>query len=107
MFSYPTDNTTIFIYILFNSVDMNTTGGFSLELGLKDVSLVSQAAREVDTPMPFLSVLVDRFVSAKARGRGNFDWSAIGLSVGEDAGIDVKADVDRNRKAVENGDMYK
>lgn len=36
-------------------------GGFSLALGLKDVSLVSQAARETDTPMPFLSVLLDRF----------------------------------------------
>jgi 3-hydroxyisobutyrate dehydrogenase-like beta-hydroxyacid dehydrogenase len=35
-------------------------GGFSLALGLKDVSLVSQAARETDTPMPFLSVLLDR-----------------------------------------------
>jgi hypothetical protein len=37
-------------------------GGFSLALGLKDVSLVSQAARETDTPMPFLSVLLDRCV---------------------------------------------
>ena len=84
-----------------------SSGGFSLELGLKDVTLVSQAAREVDTPMPFLSVLLDRFVSAKARGRGNFDWSAAGLSVAEDAGIDVSDDVKRNRKAVREGDVYK
>jgi 3-hydroxyisobutyrate dehydrogenase-like beta-hydroxyacid dehydrogenase len=61
-------------------------GGFSLELGLKDVSLVSQAARECNTPMPFLSVLLDRFVSAKARGRGGMDWSAIGMCVSENAG---------------------
>lgn len=39
---------------------MVCAGGFSLALGLKDVSLVSQAARETDTPMPFLSVLLDR-----------------------------------------------
>ena len=45
-------------------------GGFSLELGLKDMTLVSQAAREVDAPMPFLSTLLDRYVSSKARGRG-------------------------------------
>jgi len=42
---------------------LHRTGGFSLALGLKDVSLVSQAARETDTPMPFLSVLLDRYVS--------------------------------------------
>ena len=35
-------------------------GGFSLELGLKDVTLVSKAAREADVPMPFLSTLLDR-----------------------------------------------
>lgn len=82
-------------------------GGFSLELGLKDVSLVNQAARESNTPMPFLSVLLDRFVSAKARGRAGMDWSAIGMSVSEDAGIDMKKDIDRNQKAVDAGDVYK
>jgi 3-hydroxyisobutyrate dehydrogenase-like beta-hydroxyacid dehydrogenase len=82
-------------------------GGFSLELGLKDVSLVNQAARDCNTPMPFLSVLLDRFVSAKARGRGGMDWSAIGMCVSENAGIDMKADVDRNQKAVDTGDVYK
>lgn len=53
-------------------------GGFSLELGYKDVSLVQQAAKEVAVPMPYLSVLVDRFLSASAKDRGSFDWSAIG-----------------------------
>lgn len=81
-------------------------GGFSLELGLKDVTLVSQAAREANVPMPFLSVLLDRFVAAKAKGRSNFDWSAIGLSVAEDAGIDVKKDIDRNIKDIAEGRTY-
>lgn len=81
-------------------------GGFSLELGLKDVSLVSQAAREGNVPMPFLSTLLDRYVSAKARGRADFDWSAIGLSVAEDAGIDVSADERRNRKDIDEGNTY-
>lgn len=35
-------------------------GGFSLELGYKDVSLVNKAARESLVPMPVLSTLVDR-----------------------------------------------
>jgi 3-hydroxyisobutyrate dehydrogenase-like beta-hydroxyacid dehydrogenase len=73
-------------------------GGFSLTLGAKDVALVSQAARDSDVPMPFLSILNDRFTSSKARGRGEFDWSAIGLSVAEDAGVDVSNDVKRNIK---------
>lgn len=81
-------------------------GGFSLELGLKDVTLVSQAAREVNVPMPFLSVVQDRYVSAKARGRSDFDWSAIGMSIAEDAGIDVTADVARNRQDIDDGNTY-
>eukprot|EP00606_Chrysophyceae_sp_TOSAG23-5_P000702 GSChrysophyteH2.ASY1.ANO1.1192.1 assembled CDS len=81
-------------------------GGFSLELGLKDCTLVNAAAREVDVPMPFLSVLLDRYTSAKAKGRADFDWSAIGLSVAEDAGIDVSADVERTRKDVDSGNLY-
>jgi 3-hydroxyisobutyrate dehydrogenase-like beta-hydroxyacid dehydrogenase len=36
-------------------------GGFSLELGYKDVTLVNKAARDVNVPMPFLSTLVDRY----------------------------------------------
>lgn len=81
-------------------------GGFGLTLGLKDVSLVNQTARLVDAPMPFLSVLVDRFTSAKAKGRGDFDWSAIGLNIAEDAGLDVREDVKRNEDAVKNNNMY-
>jgi 3-hydroxyisobutyrate dehydrogenase-like beta-hydroxyacid dehydrogenase len=81
-------------------------GGFSLELGFKDVKLVHETAQQADVPMPFCSTLVDRFTSAKARGRGDFDWSAIGLSVAEDAGIDVRVDVKRNREQVDKGETY-
>jgi len=81
-------------------------GGFSLELGLKDCTLVKQAATEVDVPMPFLSVLLDRYTSAKAKGRKDFDWSAIGLSVAEDAGIDVSKDVARTEKDIKEGNLY-
>ena len=81
-------------------------GGFSLNLGLKDVSLVQSAAKEADVPMPFLSTLVDRFTSSKARGRGDFDWSAIGLAVAEDAGISVAKDVARTRQEVKERKFY-
>jgi hypothetical protein len=77
-----------------------------LELGLKDVTLVSQAAREGGVPMPFLSVLVDRFTSSKAKGRADFDWSAIGLSVSEDAGINVNKEINQNKKDIKEGNTY-
>lgn len=73
---------------------------------MKDVTLVSQAAREGGVPMPFLSILVDRFTSAKAKGRANFDWSAIGLSVAEDAGINVLNEIKRNKKDIKDGNTY-
>lgn len=47
-----------------------------------------------------------RYTSSKAKGRADFDWSAIGLSVAEDAGIDVSADVKRNREDVDKGNTY-
>jgi hypothetical protein len=57
-------------------------------------------------PMPFLSVLLDRYTSAKAKGRHEFDWSAIGLNAAEDAGIDVSSDIQRNKTAIEKGETY-
>src|SRR5271170_879411 len=51
--------------------------GFRLPLGLKDIDLVLQTAREANVPMPTASLLRDRFVSAIAKGRSDLDWSAI------------------------------
>ena len=47
-------------------------------------------------PMPVCSTLKDRYISAKARGWADLDWSAIGMSVSQDAGVDVAADVVRS-----------
>lgn len=47
-----------------------------------------------------------RYVSSKAKGRANYDWSAIGLSVAEDAGIDVSKDIARNEKDIRDGNTY-
>lgn len=74
-------------------------GGFALDLGFKDVSLVLDTAQKVDVAMPFGSVLRDRFVSAMAKGRSDLDWSAIALQSSEDAGIKnaVEDAIDRAR----------
>lgn len=61
--------------------------GFKLTLGLKDVRLILQASEASHTPMPVASLLRDRWVSAVAKGRGDLDWSAVGLNVFEDAGL--------------------
>jgi hypothetical protein len=47
-----------------------------------------------------------RYVGAKAKGRADLDWSAIGLDIAESAGIDVTADVARNKKDVADGKTY-
>jgi 3-hydroxyisobutyrate dehydrogenase-like beta-hydroxyacid dehydrogenase len=64
--------------------------GFALRLGLKDNDLVLAAAEKALAPMPFASVLHDRFVSAVARGRGDADWTAIVANVIEDAGLTAR-----------------
>ncbi len=43
------------------------------------------------TPMPFVSIVHDRMVSAVAKARGDMDWTALGLNVSEDAGLESGA----------------
>lgn len=62
---------------------------FALELGRKDVALIREVATRANVPMPIASLLVDRFASASAKERGGLDWSAIGLNVSEEAGVDT------------------
>lgn len=50
--------------------------GFRLPLGLKDVRLALEAGEAEALPMPFASVLRERFVVAIARGLEDKDWSA-------------------------------
>lgn len=61
--------------------------GFRMPLGLKDIRLALQAAEGVNVPMPFASILRDRFISAIANGKSDLDWSAIALGAAESAGL--------------------
>ncbi len=63
---------------------------FKLALGFKDNRLMLEAAANLQTPMPFASVVRDQFLSALANGRGDLDWSAFGLAVQQNAGLPVK-----------------
>jgi 3-hydroxyisobutyrate dehydrogenase-like beta-hydroxyacid dehydrogenase len=64
-------------------------GGFRMELGFKDISLVLQKAEASLVPMPIANLLRDRLLSGMAKNRGRLDWTAIALSVFEDAGLGV------------------
>lgn len=65
--------------------------GFRLALGLKDINLILQTAAESVTPMPFASLMHDRWLASMAKGREDLDWSAIALDAAEQAGIKTMA----------------
>ncbi len=70
-------------------------GGFSLELGSKDVQLVMDTARRSKAPMPFASVLQDRFTAALNNpALAGLDWSAVALDITTDAGVHVVVNKD-------------
>ncbi|VFU09940.1 Uncharacterized oxidoreductase YfjR [Methylocella tundrae] len=64
--------------------------GFKMPLGLKDNRLLLQAAEKLEAPLPFASIVRDRFLAAIANGDGGLDWSAIAKRAAEDAGFEVK-----------------
>lgn len=86
---------TIFDCIIYNGYGQRVSerdhvpGGFSLELGLKDVSLVCDTAFKSKVPMPIASLLRDKWLASFAKGRGDIDWSGVALSTSEDSGIDI------------------
>lgn len=67
---------------------------------------MKETANRVNVPMPLLSILIDRFLSAKAKGRQAYDWSAIGLNISEDAGINIQHAIEKNLKDIANNNTY-
>ena len=51
--------------------------GFTLDGGLKDVTLILAAAAEVHTPLPYASLVRDKCIAAQAQGMSHLDWSAL------------------------------
>ncbi len=60
---------------------------FRLVLGLKDVNLALDTAQASAMPLPLASLLRDRLLGSLAKGRGDWDWTALALDVAEDAGL--------------------
>ncbi|HZO80270.1 MAG TPA: NAD(P)-dependent oxidoreductase [Candidatus Binataceae bacterium] len=64
-----------------------TPVGFRMPLGLKDVELALRTAAEVTMALPTASLVRDRILTSLAKGREDMDWSALALSVLDDAGL--------------------
>jgi len=62
--------------------------GFVMRLALKDVRLALAEAESAAVPMPSVSVVRDRLITAIARGYADLDWSALGLIAADESGID-------------------
>jgi 3-hydroxyisobutyrate dehydrogenase-like beta-hydroxyacid dehydrogenase len=61
--------------------------GFKLPLGMKDNTLVLEAAQASNVPMPLASLVHDHFVTAMATGFAESDWSALATVSYRNAGI--------------------
>lgn len=61
--------------------------GFAMRLGLKDMSLVLEAAGDAQVPMPLASLLRDNYLGGVARGMGELDWAALAALAAERAGL--------------------
>lgn len=68
--------------------DFNANGGFSIDLGLKDVSHIHDLGRELTVPLPVADLARQHLLTAKARHGGHLDWGAIGLAVQSAAGLE-------------------
>jgi 3-hydroxyisobutyrate dehydrogenase-like beta-hydroxyacid dehydrogenase len=68
------------------AADSEPPVGFAAPLGFKDMRLALAAAENLRVPMPFASVLHDRFVELLANGGENKDWSAVGRMALRDSG---------------------
>ncbi|HUW97592.1 MAG TPA: NAD(P)-dependent oxidoreductase [Acidiferrobacter sp.] len=64
-----------------------TPPGFGAPLGQKDIRLLLTAADSLQVPLPFASILRDRFLALAAQGGEPRDWSAIGAMAALDAGL--------------------
>jgi 3-hydroxyisobutyrate dehydrogenase-like beta-hydroxyacid dehydrogenase len=61
--------------------------GLSMPLALKDVRLALAEAERAGAPMPSVSLVRDRMITAIARGHAALDWTALGLVALEEAGL--------------------
>jgi 3-hydroxyisobutyrate dehydrogenase-like beta-hydroxyacid dehydrogenase len=82
------------VYRIFGELiiaDAPAPAGFAAPLAFKDIRLALLAGEDLRVPMPFASVLHDRFVELLAEGGDRLDWSAIGRMPLKDVGSAAEA----------------
>jgi 3-hydroxyisobutyrate dehydrogenase-like beta-hydroxyacid dehydrogenase len=80
------------VYGALVAADEEPPVGFAAPLGFKDIRLAIAAADKLRVPMPFASVLHDRFVELLASGGENADWSVVGRMALRDAAEPMSAE---------------
>lgn len=65
--------------------------GFKLELGMKDIRLVRDAAETATVTMPLADLLHARLLTSLAKDRSQLDWTAIELVTADEAGLLAKS----------------
>ncbi len=68
-----------------------TSALFRVPLGLKDLRLCLETANYERVPLPLAHLVHDRLLTALNKGREELDWSALALSVAEDAGLEERS----------------
>lgn len=72
------------VYINYSNIllkELYQPAGFALKLGLKDVNLVNEQAKEANAEMPFGKLLQQRLNECVAQGLGDHDWTAMALTL--------------------------
>ena len=72
------------IYINYGNIVLNKAfqpAAFSLELGLKDATLIKQQADATGANMPLATLIQREYKELLDKGYGDYDWSALGLSI--------------------------
>jgi 3-hydroxyisobutyrate dehydrogenase-like beta-hydroxyacid dehydrogenase len=70
--------------------NIDGTGGFSLRGGLKDVSLMLEAANRFACPLDMATIIKGKMLECVERGLGDADWSAIQTVTRTRAGLPAK-----------------
>jgi 3-hydroxyisobutyrate dehydrogenase-like beta-hydroxyacid dehydrogenase len=61
--------------------------GFAMPLGLKDVTLVLQAARDLGVPLPLADLAKNHLIASIGLGRGEQDWGGFSQILRDQSGI--------------------
>jgi 3-hydroxyisobutyrate dehydrogenase-like beta-hydroxyacid dehydrogenase len=62
--------------------------GVPVKLAAKDTRLMLQTGEALGVPLPFASVVRDRFVAAQAQGEGDLDFAVLARHAARDAGLE-------------------